>query len=136
MRIDLLTCVACVPICPHYCTGSDLIYGPKAEEAMHAMLTTVSTLLLAESESSANGVTSTDTITVDESDGSHAHSLNTSPGSLSNQPSFLLAYMRSGSIPLDELFEEATKKGLSGAVLEDYTWCDLVCVCVCMYVFV
>lgn len=41
---------------------------------------------------------------------------------LSSEPCFLLAYMRSGSVPLDELFVAAEEHGLRGDVLEDFTW--------------
>jgi hypothetical protein len=42
--------------------------------------------------------------------------------STSSSPRFLLAYMRSGSVPLEELFEEAARHDLAPAILEDFTW--------------
>ena len=125
--------------------GSDLIYGPKAVEAMQALLFTVSALLRRESESVPD--TDTEDFSIDTSpqkrkthyrDDLVTESSIPSPEGvppltsasvclplgimISTQPSFLLAYMRSGSVPLEDLFLEAAAHGLQAGVLEDYTW--------------
>lgn len=100
-------------------TGSDLIYGPMAVPAMQSLLHTVSVLLRKDETSDGRN-------SISSSDFSSSSSTSNSGGrgntGISTRPSFLLAYMRSGSVPLDELFEEARRHGLASEVLEDSTW--------------
>lgn len=125
---DLLT------YCALSTVGSDLIYGPKAVEAMQSLLYTVSALLrrdtVADTNTSSSTSIPTDTlpeinINCEKAPPSPLPLPCSCPGGLSStraQGCFLLAYMRSGSVPLEELFREAGRHGLAPLVLEDFTW--------------
>jgi hypothetical protein len=132
----------CVCVCV---AGADLIYGPKAEDAMTSLLVTISALLRAPEAAVSSEVIHADMDTdtdmdrdtdTDTLNGRKGHHHSDGGGSVSDSallggvsagcvrggPSFLLAYMRSGSVPLECFLEEAGRHGLRAEVLEDYTW--------------